>query len=427
MQEPETSVGRRAREPRYGLLGRTLGHTYSPQIYRELAGIEGYTRFEREPDELEGFLRGGDWLGLNVTIPYKRAVMPYLDEVGPEAERLGNANTIVRLPGGGLRGENTDYIGFKALVESLDLTLAGKRALVLGGRGGAGTTCMAVLQDLGMEAVAVSRSAAPTYADLPRYADAALLVNATPAGMYPNCPDAPCTLDNLPNLEAVVDIVYNPARTLIMMEAERRGIPCAGGLLMLVAQAAGSIHAFTGREFTPDQIERVARSLADEMCNVALIGMPGAGKTRVGQQVAKRLHREFIDLDWAFEERFGRSPSAYITSMGEPAFRDAETELLGIVGKRSGLVVSCGGGVVTRDANYPLLHQNSRIVMLDRPVSELSSKGRPLSQREGVERLAQERMPLYRTWADAIVSSRATPDATATDVIRALGEHGTAR
>lgn len=413
-------MGALASDAPYGLLGRTLGHSYSPRIYELLAHITGYERFEREPEEVEAFLHGDTWRGLNVTIPYKRTVVPYMDELGEGARRLGNVNTIVRLPNGRLRGENTDYLGFKTLVESLGIDVAGKRALVLGGRGGAGTTCMAVLSDLGMDAVAVSRSAAPTYADLPAFADAALLVNATPAGMYPACPDAPCTLEALPHLEAVLDIVYNPARTGIMMEAERRGIPCAGGLLMLVAQAAGSIQAFTGNAFDAERIQAVTRELSHEMQNISLIGMPGAGKTRVGQQVAKRLGRTHIDLDWAFEKETGRTCSEFITTEGEAAFRDAESGLLARTASRSGLVISCGGGIVTRDENYPLLHQNSRIVMLDRPLEELSSKGRPVSQRDGVEKLAEERMPRYRAWADAIVTSRATPDATASAVIAAL-------
>lgn len=407
-------------DARYGLLGRTLGHSYSPIIYQKLAGITDYERYEREPDEVEDFVRNGTWQGMNVTIPYKRAVVPLMDELTPAARRLGNVNTMVRLPDGRLRGDNTDYYGFKTLVESFDLELAGKRALVFGGHGGAGTTCMAVLTDLGMEPIAISRSGACTYADLPRFADAALAVNATPAGMFPACPGAPCTLEALPYLEAVLDIVYNPARTGLLMEAEQRHIPCAGGLLMLVAQAAGSIADYTGEEIERDRIMAVTHELSLEMQNIALIGMPGAGKTRVGQQIARRLNREHVDLDWAFEQEAGCSCSDYITTQGEAAFRDAETELLGRIAKQSGLVISCGGGIVTRDENYSLLHQNSQIVMLDRPLNELSSKGRPVSQRDGVAKLAKERMPRYRAWADVVVTSRATPDATASAVMAEL-------
>ena len=405
---------------RYGLLGRTLGHSYSPVIYQKLAGITDYERYEREPHEVEEFVRRGTWQGMNVTIPYKRTVLPFMDELTPAACRLGNVNTMVRLPDGRLRGDNTDYYGFTVLVESLGLDLAGKRALVFGGHGSAGTTCMTVLADLGMEPVAISRSGACTYADLPRFADAALAVNATPAGMYPACPGAPCTLEALPHLEAVLDIVYNPARTGLLMEAEQRNIPCAGGLLMLVAQAAGSLADYTGEEIARERIVAVTNELSREMQNIALIGMPGAGKTRVGQQLARRLNRKHVDLDWAFEHEMGCSCSDYITTKGEAAFRVAETELLDRIAKQSGQVISCGGGIVTQDKNYPLLHQNSTIVMLDRPLNELSSKGRPVSQRDGVAKLAEERLPRYRAWADVVVTSRATPDATASAVIAKL-------
>ena len=406
--------------PRYGLLGRTLGHTYSPRIYELLAGITGYERFEREPGEVEQFLREDTWQGLNVTIPYKRTVMPYLDELSESARRLGNANTIVRLSDGRLRGDNTDYFGFKTLVRSLRLELAGKRALVFGGHGGAGTTCMAVLADLGMEPIAVGRTGEVTYEDLPRFADAALAVNATPAGMYPSCPGAPCTRDALTHLEAVVDIVYNPARTGLMMEAEHRGIPVAGGLLMLVAQAAGAVKRYTGEDVSMERIRQVTRTLDATEESIALIGMPGAGKTRVGAALAEMLGRTHVDADDALEERLGTSCEAYILEHDEDAFRREETAVLREVAAKSQLVISCGGGVVTRDENYPLLHQNSRIVMLDRPLEELSSAGRPITARDGVERLAAERMERYRTWADAIVASRDTPAETAQVVAAAL-------
>lgn len=420
MYEQKTVPQAPGSQPRFGVLGRTLGHTYSPTIYQKLVGVTDYAVYEREPDEVEAFLREGTWQGLNVTIPYKRTVMPFMDELTPTARRLGNVNTVVRLPDGRLRGDNSDYFGFKMLVTSLGIDLAGALVPVFGGRGGAGTTCVEVLKDLGARPVAISRIGDVTYADLGRYHDAALAVNATPAGMYPACPDAPCSLASLPHLKAFVDIVYNPARTGLMMEAEERGIPYAGGLLMLVAQAAGSLNAFTGEEFSLDRIQDVTDELSREMQSIALIGMPGAGKTRVGQRIAARLGRDHVDLDWRLEDRLGCTCSAYITEQGEDAFRRQETAMLAEVSRERGLVISCGGGVVTRPENRALLHQNSRIVMLDRPLQELSSKGRPVSQREGVSALAEQRMPLYRDWADIIVSSRETPDATAMAVIDAL-------
>lgn len=401
----------------YGLLGRTLGHSYTPTIYRELAGMD-YVMFEREPDELEAFLRGDEWAGVNVTIPYKRAVLPYLDELSDVAARLGNVNTITRLADGRLRGDNTDYFGFQTLVSSLGIELPGATALVLGGSGGAGSTVMHVLTDAGAHPVSVGRTGAVTYADLPRYADATLLVNCTPVGMYPACPDAPCSLDGLDNLAAVCDIVYNPARTGLALEAERRGIPYVTGLLMLVAQAAQAVERYTGEPVDMDRVRAVTEALSATEQNVALIGMPGSGKTHVGRALARQLGRTFVDLDHAFAEQMGTGAGAYIEQHGEPAFRAAETEVLRQVGARSGQVISCGGGVVTVPENYPLLHQNSFIVMLDRPLDELSSKGRPISARDGVEALAARRMPLYRSWADLVAPVLDCAEHTA-DSIRA--------
>lgn len=403
----------------YGVLGRVLGHSYTPTIYRELAGLD-YRKFEREPEELESFVRSDEWEGFNVTIPYKRDLVAYMDELSPIAERMSNINTVVRLPDGRLRGDNTDYYGFKVLVESLGLELAGKKAVVFGGSGGAGSTAMMVLADLGMRAVSIDRSGRNTYENLDEHADAALAVNCTPVGMFPACPKAPCSLTALPRLEGLVDIVYNPARTALMMEADRLGIPNAGGLLMLVAQAAQAVERYTGRSVGRERIAEVTSSLARSERNIALIGMPGSGKTRVGQQIAAHLDRPHVDSDWELEQRLGCSCSDYIVDAGEEAFRRAESDCLAQIAARSGQVISCGGGVVTQPENYDLLRQNSVIVMLDRPIAELSKKGRPLSQRDGVEALAERRMPLYRSWADIIVTSRESADATAREAIRAL-------
>lgn len=403
----------------YGVLGRVLGHSYTPVIYRELAGLE-YVRFEREPDELETFIRGGEWEGVNVTIPYKKDVAALVDELSPIARRLGNVNTVTRLADGRLRGDNTDYYGFKTLVESLGLKLAGTKALVFGGNGGAGSTAMTVLADMGARPVSVSRSGADTYDDLARHADAVLAVNCTPVGMFPKCPAAPCTLDALPALKGLIDIVYNPARTALMMEAEQRGIAVAGGLLMLVAQAAQAVERYTGTLPDMNRIVDVTERLSATEQNIALIGMPGSGKTRVGENLAKLLDREHIDIDREFEEKLGCSCADFIESHGEDAFREQETTVLGEVAARSGLVISCGGGVVTRTENYPLLHQNSRIVMLNRPLDQLSKKGRPITARDGIDALAERRMPLYRAWADLVIDSREAAPLTAQAVADAL-------
>lgn len=397
---PSMEIGSRP----YGVLGRVLGHSYTPTIYRELAGLD-YRRFEREPEELEAFVRSDEWEGFNVTIPYKHELIGFMDELSPVAERMGNINTVTRLIDGRLRGDNTDYFGFKVLVESLGIDVAGKTAVVFGGNGGAGSTAMMVLKDLGMTAIAIDRQGPNTYSNLEAHADAALAVNCTPVGMYPNCPAAPCSLDAFPELEGFIDIVYNPARTALMMEAERRGISCAGGLLMLVAQAAQAVERYTGEVIDRARIADVTERLSATEQNIALIGMPGCGKTRVGERLAEQLGREHVDIDRVLSDELGVTCAEFIESEGEQAFRVRETEMLGRIAAQSGLVISCGGGVVTRPENYELLHQNSRIIMLDRPITELSKKGRPITARDGVEALAQQRMPLYRSWADTVVAS----------------------
>ena len=427
----------------YGVLGEKLGHSYTPVIYRELAGLD-YRRFERAPEDVEAFVRGDAWEGFNATIPYKRTVVPYLDEIAPEAARLGNVNTVTRLSNGRLRGDNTDYFGFKCLVESCGAELAGGKALVLGGDGGAGTTCMTVLADLGFEPVSVSRdpeaaraarSEGPDtpaahmpvigYGDLADHADAVLLVNCTPVGMFPRCPASPLTdkcfgLLAAGSLKAVVDIVYNPARTGLMLQAEQRGIPCAGGLLMLVAQAAEAVRHYTGALIAPERIADLTAHLSFSEQNIALIGMPGCGKTRVGEQLAALTSRTHVDIDHELERRLGESCQTFIEREGEPAFRAQETAVLSEVAARSGQVISCGGGVVTMPENRDLLRQNSLTVMLDRKLDELPVRGRPVSQRDGVALLAQKRMPLYRSWADLVVASRENPRATARAVNDAL-------
>ena len=403
----------------YGVLGRVLGHSYTPTIYKELAGLE-YVRFEREPEDLEAFMTGNEWEGTNVTIPYKRAVMEYLDELSSLAERMGNVNTIWRLPDGRLRGDNTDYFGFQCLVEELGVEVAGKKVLVLGATGGPGTTASMVLGDLGAVVVPVGRTSEVNYDNIAQQSDAVLLVNCTPVGMFPHCPDAPCTLEGLDALEGVIDIVYNPARTGLMLESERRGIPCIGGLLMLVAQAAQAVERYTGQVTPRERILDVTERLSKREQNIALIGMPGSGKTRVGEQIAQLTGREHIDLDRALEERLGMSCADFIVERGEPAFREQETAALADISKRSGLVLSTGGGVVTRDKNYPLLHQNSQIVMLNRKLDELAHKGRPITARDGIDKLAEQRMPRYRAWADYIIDSRDSAANTARAVLDTL-------
>lgn len=402
--------------PPYGLVGRTLAHSWSPQIHARL-GSAPYDLIELEPDELADFVRGGSWLGLNVTIPYKREAALLADVRSERVERLGAANTLVRQKDGTIFAENTDVLGFSWMLERFcRRELAGAPADVLGGRdvlvlgdGGASAAVRAALEDAAHARVSViSRRGGDIYDTLlERHADAALVVNATPVGMYPSCPASPLsakTFDGLAGLLGVLDVVYNPTRTGLCLSAERRGLPFESGLAMLVAQALFSSALFQGRALEDALVGQIVGEIRAQTENVVLIGMPGAGKTSCGRRLARLLGRPFVDVDEVISAEQGRGPAQIIREDGEKAFRALESATTGRYGARSGLVIACGGGVVTRPENYDLLHQNGRIVFLDRPLAELSAQGRPLSQDRGIERLALERMGTYRAWADIVVA-----------------------
>ena len=417
----------------FGLLGRTLAHSWSPQIHAALGSVP-YALIEREPEEVEGFVRHGSWRGLNVTIPYKRRAFELADEHTPAARRLGVANTLVRLADGRILADNTDLTGFAWMLERFCVrelsaqdarsALEGREALVLGS-GGASHAVVAALEDAGAHVSVISRSGDDTYETLAeRHPDAALVCNATPVGMFPGCPASPVPegdLARLRGLSGVLDVVYNPTRTGICLAAERLGVPSESGLAMLVSQACRSSERFLGRKVDDALAAGVERDLRSQTLNVALIGMPGSGKTTCGKRLARLLKRPFVDLDDAFGLDHGISPAACITERGEAAFRALETETLSRDASRSSLVIACGGGVVTREENYALLRQNSTIVALDRPLEQLSSRGRPLSASRGVERLARERMGLYRSWANLVLACTGSAAGDAEAIRDALG------
>lgn len=401
-----------------GLLGRKLGHSYSPQIHA-LLGTYSYRLIELEPEAVGPFLKAGAFTGLNVTIPYKKTVIPYLDALSPEARRLGAVNTILRREGK-LIGHNTDYFGFRYLVEKSGLHVAGKKALVLGS-GGASNTASAVLEELGARVVVISRTGENNYQNLSRHADAAVIVNATPVGMYPNTGIRPLDLGQFAELEGVLDAIYNPARTQILLDAERRGLTAVNGLWMLVAQAKESAQWFTGAPISDDVIAPIHRALRQQMENILLVGMPGCGKTTVGQQLAQELGKKFVDADQALEETTGRKITDILPSQGEAAFRALETQTLADLGKQSGLVIATGGGCVTREENYNLLHQNGTVFWLTRELNKLPTQGRPLSRDLG--QMYARREPMYRRFADAAVSNDGSVEQTVREIRRIWEEN----
>ena len=403
-----------------GLLGEKLGHSYSPQIHRELAGYD-YALFEKAPEELESFIREGAWHGLNVTIPYKKTVIPLCDALSDTARTIGSVNTLLRREDGTIFGDNTDAFGFETLLrQTLPGSIAGKKALVLG-TGGASVTVCAVLRAHGAAVVPISRTGENNYPNLDRHADAKILVNTTPLGMYPKNGVSPVELCSFPGLEAVLDVVYNPKRTALLLQAEARGIPCAGGLTMLVAQAKRASEIFQGRALPDSEIARVTRLLDASMQNIVLIGMPGCGKSTVGKLLADMLGRPCAEADREIERAAHMSIPRIFELEGEAGFRRRETAVLAELGKESGTVIATGGGCVTRAENYPLLHQNGRLVWLTRPVGELARKGRPLSENADLGAMYARRAPLYEAFADLTVENTGTPEETARAVLEALG------
>ena len=389
-----------------GLLGRHLSHSYSPQIHAML-GNYAYELFEKEPEELEAFLKHGEWDGINVTVPYKKDVIPYLDELSPIAQKLGAVNTVVRRDGK-LIGHNTDHSGFLAMVKASGLEVSQKKALVLGS-GGASNTAVAVLEELGAKVTVISRSGKNHYGNLHLHKDAALVVNTTPVGMFPNTGIRPVDLGIFPSLEGVLDVIYNPARTELLMNAESRHLVNENGLLMLVAQAKESAEWFTGQIISDTVITEIHRKLRRQMENIILIGMPGCGKSTVGKALAAQLGREFVDADGRIEENAGMPIPEIFGRFGEDTFRDHETTALSGLCMQSGLVIATGGGCVTRARNYPLLHQNGTIIWLKREISSLPTDGRPLSQRGPVEDMYQIRKPMYEAFSDYVINNDGDP------------------
>ena len=400
-----------------GLIGRRLGHSYSPQIHRALADYD-YKLWELEPEELETFFRRQDFTGVNVTIPYKQAVIPLLDELSETARAIGAVNTVVRR-GGKLYGDNTDFAGMAALIHRIMLSLEGKKVLILG-TGGTSKTAVAVARSLGAaEVYRLSRSGrdgALTYEDAARlHADADVLINTTPGGMYPAVEGCPGALDAFPNLSGVVDAVYNPLRTNLVLQARSRGIPAEGGLYMLAAQATYASALFRGCETSQRDIDLAYQTVRREMENIVLIGMPSSGKSTVGRALAERLGKRFADSDALVTERIGMPIADYFAQRGETAFREREQEAVADLAATGGQVIATGGGAILRPENVTALRRSGRLVFLDRsPEKLIATADRPLaSDREALRRRYEERYDLYCAAADLHIDGDGTAEETA--------------
>lgn len=416
------------RQLRCGLLGKKLGHSYSPAIHKELGDYE-YRLYEKEEHKLEAFLRSPDWDGLNVTIPYKKTVLPFLDKVSETALTAGSVNTLIRRPDGTLFGDNTDVYGFKELVRRSGIQVQGKKVLILGS-GGACAAVLTALNQLGADCTVISRRGADNYETLPRHWDAQLIVNTTPLGMYPSVGAAAVDLRLFPECRGVFDLIYNPARTALLLQAEELSIPCANGLYMLVAQAKQSAQLFTGQDIPDSRTEAIFQNLHTSAQNIVLIGMPGCGKTTLAEQIGRQTGRTVLESDLEITKRTGRTPSQIILEEGEAAFRDIETAVLCDLGKQSGAVIATGGGCILREENYAALHQNGILVWLRRKLDALSVKDRPLTQRYGLETLYAQREAKYRRFADLSLDIKGDVQTVARQVLEAVrglaGARGTA-
>ena len=388
---------------KFGLLGRTLGHSFSPRIHSAL-GNTNYELFEREPSQLQEFFDDPELQGINITIPYKVNALEACDVVDPRAERIGCVNTMVRKDGK-WHGYNTDYDGFVFTLQHANIDVSGKECIILGD-GASSATVHVALEDLGAKNIVhLSRKTAPFYGDAPNYYETAqIIINCTPIGMYPHNPANLIDITQFSKLEGVVDLIYNPRRTILLLQAEMLEIPHCDGLPFLVAQGVEAANHFQGESFGTKEIEQILRDMRREKENIILIGMPGVGKTTVGKALGEEMGRTCVDVDHELEKEIG-DISTYITEQGEPAFREKEAEMIAKLGTQTGLVISTGGGCVTVPKNYAHLRQNGRIYQLTQPVENLSTSGRVLSS-GGIERLREleaTRTPMYESFAQCIV------------------------
>lgn len=404
----------------YGLLGEKLPHSHSPRIHGML-GNPDYTLFEKAPEEVADFLRAREFQGINVTIPYKQTVMPLCDVLDGAAIDIGAVNTVVNCDGK-LFGCNTDFDGFIFMCNRAGIDMRGKKVLILGG-GGTSHTATAAAKKMGAASIRIADLGFElNYENLyERASDAEIIIHTTPVGMYPKIDARLVDLTKFPNLSGVVDVVYNPLRTRLICQAESLGIPCTGGLTMLVAQAAFADRYFRGVQHSGGEIVSIVESLEKSLSNIVLIGMPGCGKTSAGKLLAKTTGRELYDLDRKIVERAGKSIPEIFAEYGEEYFRDLETEVTKDISAKGGVIIACGGGTVLREENRIALHQNGRVVYIKRELADLARGGRPLSAGDNaVEKLYEVRRPVYEGFADYTIEPCATVGDCVAEILKQL-------
>lgn len=409
----------------YGLIGEKLGHSYSKEIHGKIADY-GYQLKEIPKEELACFMQARDFKGINVTIPYKEAVIPYLDDISSSARTIGAVNTIVNR-GGRLYGDNTDFIGLASMIDFMGVSLTDKKVIILG-TGGTSKTAQAVAQEAGArQMLCVSRQAKEEAIGydmlLQQHRDAEIIINTTPVGMYPKIEGSPLELTAFPQLEAVFDVVYNPLRTRLVSQAKKRGLIACGGLYMLVAQAVYASGLFLDKAINDNLVKSIYQEILREKENIVLIGMPSSGKTSIGKELAQELQRDFVDTDSEIEKRIGQSIPAYFSNFGEAAFREIEAEVCKELAKQTQLVISTGGGVIKKAENLDFFRQNGKIIFIDRQLDKLvTTADRPLSSDiQSLHRLYEERYPIYHSSADMQVDGNGNVAEVVSIIIDQLG------
>lgn len=402
---------------RRGLIGEHLGHSYSKRIHETLGGY-AYDLIEVQPCDLDAMIKNKDFAALNVTIPYKKTVIPYLDELDERAQRIGAVNTIVN-DHGRLIGKNTDYYGCRFMLEQAGIEIQGRKVILLG-NGGAAQAVQAVLADLGAAAVIkVKRRPSPetlTYEEAYRgHSDAQVIVNTSPVGMFPAQEGIPVELERFSRLESVADVIYNPHRTRLIVEAQKCGCRTATGLSMLTAQAAEAIEAFIGKPIGQDAILRMTAELAREKMNLVLIGMPGCGKSTIAKKLAEISGLPAVDIDQRIVERINMPIRDFFARSGEARFRQIEAEILAEVTLQTGQIIATGGGIVKDWENVRRLRQSGKVYFLDRSLDQLETDpSRPLSSsREALRQLYDQRIDLYRAACDEQIENNGSADQTA--------------
>jgi len=408
---------------KYGLIGEKLGHSFSKIIHEQLADYT-YDLIPLTREELDVFLQKKSFSALNVTIPYKETVIPYLDEVDAHARKIGAVNTIVNRKGI-LKGYNTDFYGFRYMLLHNGIDVRNKKVLVLG-KGGASKAVIAVLEEMGAKEIRTvyykENPETITYEECyQNHADAEIIVNTTPVGMYPKADECPIELSRFPRLCGVADVVYNPLRTQLIIEAEKRNIPGAGGLEMLVAQAKYAAEIFLDTKIDDCRIDEIHADLLKERSNLVLIGMSGGGKTVLGKKAAEKLGKTFVDTDEEIVKCIGMPIADFFAKKGEPAFRKMETEVLHEISSRNDLVISTGGGIVKNPLNIEYLKRNGRIIWLKRDAELLQSgNGRPLApDKAATLKLYEERLPLYTASAEAVAENNGTAEEGLENILKA--------